>query len=71
MPIFIVKLARPATELATIEVEADREVNAMNIAFKFVDRHHGDKVNPRVKMSHFELRSGNRGTWEEESVDKV
>lgn len=71
MPIYIVKLTRSVTEVATIEVDAADETNAVNLAFKEIDRLKDVEADERVKLMSIKLKPVGDNIWEEESVDLV
>ena len=71
MPIFVVKLSRTVTEIATIEVDAPTEVNAINLAFKEIDRLKDDPSDGRIKLVSITLKPVEDNIWEELSAEKI
>ena len=71
MPKFIVKLSRTATEIATIEVEAQDSVHAANVAFKEIDRIKDVPQDVRIGLVSIVLKPDQDAVWEEESSEKL
>jgi hypothetical protein len=69
MSVYIVKLSRSVTEIATIEVEAQDTIHAANLAFKEIDRMKGDPADERIKLVSIALKPVGDNIWEEESAD--
>jgi hypothetical protein len=69
MAIFTVKLKRIVTEIATIEVKADKEVDAINLAFKEIDRIATVEPDKRIQLVSIALKPVEDNIWEEESCD--
>ena len=66
MPIFSIRLTRHVLEVATIAVDADSEVNAINIAFKEIDRTKDVPADKRVQSVSIVLAPIGDNIWEEE-----
>jgi beta-xylosidase len=68
---YIVQLSREATEIASIEVIATSEVEAVNIAFKEIDRLKDTSQDKRVEFVELTLKPNGGSIWEEVSVEPV
>jgi hypothetical protein len=71
MTLYTIKLTRPATEVAIVEVEADSEVNAINAAFKEIDRLKDKPQDKRIKSVELMLYPDKDSPWEEASAEKT
>ena len=68
---FEVKLSRVVTEIATIEVIADREIDAINLAFKEIDRLKDVEPDKRIQLVSIKLMPVEDNIWEEVSAEKI
>lgn len=65
MPYFTIRLTRAATEVATIEVSAAKEIDAINLAFKEIDRLKDKPQDKRIISVQLELHPEPGSPWEE------